>query len=449
MRDLKNSAAYRIAFIYSAAFALAMLCLGALVYFAADAAFRAQQDTSLIREAEQLKRGYGDEGLDDLVQTLAARPAGTEATGYRYALFDRESRRIVGRIGTLPPLGLRNRVYLAPGGGARRQRTLATPLADGRILVIAVDREGLERIDNTILALFGIGFLVILLIGCGGALILGAYLRARLARIGATAEAIVAGDMERRVPVGKRGDEFDQLATSVNAMLDRIELLLTNLRQVSSDVAHDLRTPLARLRNALETSLEEDIDPARQREMLRGALEQSEALLALFGAMLRIAEVEAGELAKTFVPIDIGGIAADLCEIYTPALTDGGRRLECAVDQGLTVLGDRELIAQALVNLLSNAQKHTPPGTRIGLRVQREGNEVCVVVSDNGPGVPAADRERVTRRFVRLEQSRSTPGHGLGLNLVSAIAGAHGGRLIIGDNAPGLSAAMVLPLIRG
>jgi signal transduction histidine kinase len=247
--------------------------------------------------------------------------------------------------------------------------------------------------------------------------------------------------------VSARNDEFDQLALALNAMLDRIAQLLENLRQVSSDVAHDLRTPLARLRNQLETALDGPREVAAYRTGLKRAIERSDELLKLFAAILRISEVEGGSLKRTFARVDLTDLVTDLCDSYAPAIIDGGRTLTCRAEPDLALNGDRELIAQALINLLDNAQTHTPRGTHITIAATGDAAHVRLGVADNGPGVVPEDRERITRRFARLDSSRATPGHGLGLNLVVAVAHVHGGDVVIDDNQPGLRVTLILPRI--
>jgi len=232
-------------------------------------------------------------------------------------------------------------------------------------------------------------------------------------------------------------------------MLDRIAHLLDNLRQVSGDVAHDLRTPLARLRNQLAETLDSGGDAAATRTALKRAIGQSDDLLALFAAILRISEVEGGALSKTFARVDLSDLVNDLCDSYAPAVSDGGRTLDCEIEPNIRLHGDWELIAQAVINLLDNAQHHTPPGTRIIVAADADEVWIRLSVADNGPGVAAEDRPRIARRFARLDSSRTTPGHGLGLNLVEVIAEAHGGTLLIDDNMPGLRVTMVLPRAQG
>ncbi len=448
MRSFINSAAYRIAFTYSCAFALAILMLGTIVYVAADAQFRGQQDVGIAEESGLLIREYREGGAPDLRDAIAKRDRRNGGDGYRYALFDGAGLRIAGSLDTPRPAdGPQNIMFRDAREGDDHARALVTALPDGGRLVVAVDLTALERIDATIFTLFAVAFALVALVGLGGALILGGYLQRRLSRISGTAGAIIAGDIDHRIAVSARNDEFDQMAVALNAMLDRIAALLDNLRQVSSDVAHDLRTPLARLRGQIESALDGDPDPQLHRQTLKRALKQSDELLGLFAAMLRIAEIESGALTRHFAPVDLSDIAGDLCDSYAPAVTDQGRTLRCTIATDARVIGDRELIAQAVINLLDNAQRHTPPATQIAVTVSVDDKNVAVSVADDGHGVPCADRALIVQRFARLDSSRTTPGHGLGLNLVSAIAVAHGGCLTFEDNAPGLRALLTLPRI--
>ncbi|WEK42494.1 MAG: HAMP domain-containing sensor histidine kinase [Candidatus Sphingomonas colombiensis] len=446
MTDWRRSAAYRIAFIYSGALALAVALLGGLVYFAADRAFRAQQDLALAEATAALVQDYRGQGIAPLAETIRRRSATNGVVTFGYALFDANGRRLAGDFElSLPQPGFSNVTFRDPVEGLDSARVLTTALDRDHILVVGIDSQALERIDGVILYLFAGAFALVLLVGLTGAVLLGGYLRRRLERISGTAQAIMAGDMRRRVPVSARGDEFDQLGQVLNLMLGRIAGLLDNLRQVSADVAHDLRTPLARLRGGLEAGLAQN-DPAARETAIRQAVQQSDALLALFGGILRIVDVDTGDIRQGFAPVDLSGLAEDLIDSYAPAIADKGRHLSCEIAANVSVAGDRELIAQAVANLLDNAQAHTPAGTTIRLTLRADGGAARLAVEDDGPGVPADDRARIVERFVRLDRSRSASGHGLGLNLVDAIARAHGGVLAIEDAAPGLRAVLRFPL---
>ncbi|WP_066588705.1 sensor histidine kinase [Sphingomonas pruni] len=441
MVSLRTSAAYRIAFTYATAFALAMLLLGTAVYFAADAEFRRQRDKAIVEEAVELAREANDPR--ELRQEIDERARLSSPEGFGIALFDRSGRRVAGTLAAeRPPAGLGDIVFHDPKEGPDIARADAIDLPDGSRLVVALDSETIENIDATILALFGVAFVALLLVGGVSALLLGRYLRLRLGTISSTARAIVEGDFAHRVPVSPRGDEFDQVGSALNAMLDRIDQLMENLRQVSSDIAHDLRTPLVRLRNQLE--LVGSVDDAAEK-----AIQQGDALLALFAAILRISEVEGGKLAASFEALDLSALAEDVCETFQPAIADSKRALDWAIAPGIRVLGNRELLAQAIGNLLDNARLHTPPGTQIAVTLVARAAAAELTVSDQGPGVPAQDYERMLHRFTRGEASRSTPGAGLGLSLVAAVAKAHGGQVVLADNAPGLRVTLILPVAGG
>jgi signal transduction histidine kinase len=445
MTRLLASAAYRIAFVYAAIFALTIAALGVAVYFAADRQIGHQQDETLRLEAAELIAEHDGGNLAELAATIDARARAGGTNTFIYGLYGPDGRPRAGTL-TMMPLPARGFHWVTLSTGPTR--LLVEPLRRGNRLVVAVDGDALGAVERIILELTLAAMGIAIIVGVVGAILLGGYLRERLETVGETAEAIARGNFERRVPVSPRGDEFDRLGMALNTMLDRIVQLLENLRQVSSDVAHDLRTPLARLRGEVELALgtgEAAGDPEVQRAALERALKQSDDLLKLFAAILRISEVEGGALRRGFTLVDVSRLVEDLHEAYVPAVTDGGRSITADIAPHLAVRGDRELIAQGLINLLDNAQRHTPIGTHIFLAARGAGPDaVEVVVADNGPGVPEKDRARVVRRFVRLDPSRGEGGHGLGLNLVVAIAAAHHGQLIIGDNAPGLRATLLL-----
>jgi signal transduction histidine kinase len=435
MTSLRSSAAYRIAFTYAAAFAVAVLLLGVAVYFAADLEFRRQRDQSIAEELADLARERNPAELLDEINRREA----TDTFGY--ALFDKEGRRIAGGLDTRrPDIGFSRILFQDPVEGPDVARAKAVDLPGGGRLVVGIDSEAIEKIDRTILTMFGLAFAGVLVIGVVSALLLGRYLQRRLSGISGTAHAIVAGDTGQRMPVGPRRDEFDTVAMALNAMLDRIAGLMENLRQVSSDVAHDLRTPLLRLRSELEQVGK--VEGAEER-----AIELGDELLKLFSAILRIAEVEGGGLVQDFAPVDLTALAETVCDGFLPAVCDSGRTLGWRIEPGITVLGDRELLAQAMANLLDNAIVHTPQGTAVTLSLERTNSSVQLAVSDDGPGVSSVDGPRLTRRFYRGEASRTTPGHGLGLSLVAAVAHAHGGEVSI-EGAKGLRVAITLPLNR-
>nr|WP_087576315.1 ATP-binding protein [Sphingomonas sp. CDS-1] len=446
MAKVLRSAAYRIALVYALGFALATALLGVAVILFAHAAFMRQLEAQIVEDSGALIAEYRLEGHDGLTFAIGEREAGNSANELLYAVFARDGRRIAGGLhARRPPVGWSNLDFQDVLEGPDVARAWSVDLDDGSRLVVGADRSVVERVDQTLGGIFLVAFAIVLLLSLTGALLLGAYLRRRLAAISGAADRIMAGDINRRVPESGTGDEFDALAHSLNRMLDRITVLLENLRQLSGDIAHDLRTPLARLRSHLEESLEGGEDPDRLRERLASALDQTDKLLALFAAILRISEIEGGRRKASFRTVDLAEIARDMADSYIPAVEEGGRTLTANLAAIATVQGDRELLSQAIVNLLDNAQVHTQPDTAIHLLLENRDGKVRVAVCDNGPGVPGDAHEAIFRRFVRMDRGRTTAGHGLGLNLVAAIVAMHDGQLEIGDNAPGLTIGFILP----
>ena len=445
MDKRRSSAAYRIAFATFGAVALGLAILGAIIFAVMHIAFTRQLDTMIADGTQSLVADYRQDGPAELADAIREREASPSSTRLLYAVYAPDGRRLYGNLQAVrPPVGIGNIKFIDPGEGPDSGRVSAVDLSPRERLVVAADREWIERIDKTVVAVFGSAFLAACILGLAGALLFGAYLRRRLSSISQSAEAIIGGDVSKRMPISPRGDEFDQLASTLNRMLDRIESLLENLRQVSNDIAHDLRTPLSRLRTRLEEGVLGRANEAPE-VIIEDALLRVDELIALFAAILRIAEVESGETRRFFAPVDMSAMVTELAESFAASIQDGGRLFLWSAEPGLTVDGDRKLLAQAAINLLENAQRHTPEGTMIRLTLAAAGDLVCLRVSDNGPGVPRSDFGRITKRFARLESSRTTSGYGLGLSLVSAVANLHRGRLVLSSGAPGFIATIELP----
>jgi signal transduction histidine kinase len=446
MRSWRSSAAYRIAFVNFGAYAIGLALLGSIIFALTHISLTRQLDSMLLDEAATLTSEYHSGANRELGEAIAERESSASATRMLYAVFAPDGRRIYGSFtGQRPAMqGLQDMSFSDPGEGPDRVRGTAVDLSPAERLVVAVDSDWIERIEETVIIVFGAGFVGACLLGFGGALILGGYLERRLRSISRSAEAIIGGDIRQRMPVGPRRDEFDQLAATLNRMLDRIEGLLENLRQVSSDIAHDLRKPLSHLRMRLEEgALDHTADASGV--VLDDAIQRIDEVLALFAAILRIAEVEAGETRRFFALVDLSALVSELAESFAPAFEDEGRNLLWSIESGIHLEGDRELLAQALINLLENAERHTPAGSIIRLTLVSAGGRIYVHILDNGPGVPKADLGRVTKRFARLESARNTEGYGLGLSLVDAVAKLHGGHLVLKNAEPGLSATLELP----
>ena len=283
-----------------------------------------------------------------------------------------------------------------------------------------------------------------LVLGVGGGLLISRRMLNRLGAINRAAERIMTGDLTHRIATSGSNDEFDRLSDALNAMLEEIRRLMNGMRTVTDNIAHDLRSPLTRMKGRLEMLLRETPDSQAQRQAIERTISDADQLLATFTALLSIADAESGSARATMSPLDLGELAADVVDLYGPAAEERAISMQCGGGGG-AVVGSRQLLFQAVANLADNAIKNTPAGGTITLAVETGGNEVKLTVTDTGPGIPEPERERVLEPFVRLDSSRSTPGSGLGLALVAAIVRLHGGRLELADNKPGLCVALVFP----
>lgn len=331
-------------------------------------------------------------------------------------------------------------------------RILGVALKDVSLLSLGEDVHPLEELREFLFGAFGWGAGATIVLAVLGSMAMSTSVLRRVEAINRASERIIAGELDRRLPTTAadpsiNGDEFDRLAANLNVMLDRIEVLVQGLRQVSTDIAHDLRTPLGRLRRTLElardsapTDLESAVVPVIDR-----AIEEADALLATFGALLRIAQIEAGASRCGFGPVDLSAVLEDVLEVYTPAAEEKSQTLIRQIAAGIAVLGDRALLTQMLANLVENAIQHSPSSGHIevALRPAVSGEGPRVTINDDGPGIPETERDKVFRRFFRLDASRSTPGNGLGLALVAAVVDLHGSTIRLSDNPPrGLHVAL-------
>jgi len=311
-------------------------------------------------------------------------------------------------------------------------------LADGAYLMVGVDALARREMHKLILRVFGWSSAITLALAFGGGALMSGGLLRRIEMISRAARDIMGGNFSRRIPVRGTGDELDHLVGSLNTMLERNEMAMESVRQVSNDIAHDLRTPLTRLRQRLELAQRRARSLEEWQRAADGCISDMDAILETFGALLRIAQIESGMPARRFAEVDLSELLRTVAEVYQPMAEEKNQRFTIDIAPGLTVRGDRELLSQMVANVIENGMKHSPAGTSIGLMTSQSPGTITATVMDSGPGIPVADRGRVFRRFYRLESSRSTPGSGLGLSLVEAIAALHGVNIELTDNGPGL-----------
>ncbi len=419
-----------------------------------------QQANEIEREVaqlQQLDRAQGIRGVIFAVQRLSARPG----PGI-YFLGDPTGIMISGNVFQLPLNVLedpgiysfdyeRQQAFGAEDGPQGHGTAVVRSLVLDSGLLLVVGRDVVERRGFTAIIFQGFAFGVggILLFSIFAGLITALRVLRRIDTIASTSAKIMSGNLSERIPVTTRNDEFDGLATGLNQMLDRIEQLMQGLKEVTDNVAHDLRTPLNRLRNKAEAALREGADEATRRGALEATIAESDKLIRTFNALLMIARAEAGTPSGTFSEVDLSAVVDDVADLYGPVAEEAGMVLEADVAPNIRIRGNRELIGQALVNLVENALKHHEVEAgrqgRITVGVRPSADRVLIEVGDSGLGIPEADRKRVVERFVRLEKSRTEPGSGLGLALVDAVARLHRGVLRLEDNAPGLRAVIDLP----
>ncbi|MFI4975369.1 MAG: ATP-binding protein [Caulobacterales bacterium] len=442
-----RSSSLRLAALYTAVFAVAVVLLGATTLYATRQALSAQFEARIRTETAGLEQEYRTEGLDGVLEAVHERDETPGAL--EYGLRGPGGGALAGRLASADaPLGWST--LQLPDGAEHREavRVYASPLGGGYRLLVGDETEHSEALDTLLLQHFGLAFLGVVLLGVAGGYGLSRGVNRRLTAMNNAAEAIIDGDLSRRIPVRGASDDLDRLAGTLNRMLDRIESLMHSLRQVSDDIAHDLRTPLTRLRQRLEAALEpgarEDVSAT-----LEGALGDLDAILATFAALLRIAQIDRGGRRAGFQPTDLAVVARTVVEAFAPSAEESGAALNLAADDPVMVDGDAELLTQMLVNLVENALRHAGPGAATVVRVSQADGGAVLSVADNGPGVPKAERERLFDRFYRLEASRSTPGSGLGLALVASVARLHGADVTLDDAAPGLEVRVRFPPVVG
>lgn len=433
---------FRLASLYVALFAGSILVLGAVVFWTTHAVLDQQVHNRIKTEVSILQPVFRAGGLEALVAAVRDRDQASSALDYR--VQNAAGRRLAGRLPSPSErrgwITLQARDVGIDNSNTEQEQVYArvVSLTGGALLVVGDDRDRVRHVDEAIREAFQWGLGVTLVLGIIGGLILSAEFLRRVDSIAQTAEAIIDGDLTRRVPERETADELDRLAHTFNRMLDRIGLLMESMRQISSDIAHDLRTPLTRLRQDLESMRNSARSITEYQSAIDAAVLETDALLDTFGALLRITQIESGTRRAGFDDIHLSALVATVAEAFTPSAEDAGQTIVVSLPVECCILGDRELLTQMLANLLGNAIGHTPAGTRIDVRLETSHPQARLVVADNGPGVPATEHERILRRFYRLEHSRNTPGNGLGLSLVAAIAELHEAPIKVEDNHPGL-----------
>jgi signal transduction histidine kinase len=460
LAQLWRTSTVRLTALFIVIFVVFSVLLLAIITYQSSIQIQRQQADDIDREVAQLERIDRERGFRAVI--LAVERLSRQPGPGLYYIGTDAGLMITGNVSDLPLNVLtepgtfsfdydRSRPFEGETADKREGNALVRSVALQSGLILVVGRDVGERRGFTAIIfqsfLFGVGGILLF------SLIAGVLTAVRVLRridgIASTSRMIMSGNLSERVPVTRRNDEFDGLAQNLNQMLDRIEQLMVGLKEVTDNVAHDLKTPLTRMRNRAEAALRDSTDEVTQRQALETVISESDQLIKTFNALLMIARAEAGAPSGAFAEVDLSAVAADVAELYGPVAEDAGIELETHVTEGIKARANRELVGQALVNLVENALKYYEPTEgktgKITVGIRNAGDRVLIEVGDNGPGIAPEDRGRVVERFVRLEKSRTEPGSGLGLSLVAAVARLHKGEFRIEDNAPGVRAVIDLP----
>ncbi|QYE33105.1 HAMP domain-containing histidine kinase (plasmid) [Polymorphobacter sp. PAMC 29334] len=445
-----RSGAFRFSLLMATVFAIGTVALLVVVDRTVYRYATEVADDSVAAEVAILVDEDRDAGRTQAIESVVRRENAVREHDLRYGLIDRSGHLLAGSLPASTAATGWHQIFVKNSNPDRagtveavQLRALGVKLPDGAILVVASDNSDLDELRQRLRGssvLFGVGIILLALVG--GFAIGTVFLR-RLGRVNQSVEHIMQGNWTERLPAIGMSLEFDHLSANLNRMLERIEALLEGMRQISTDIAHDLRTPLTRLRHRLET-LKDNPDEATETQ-IDAAIAQTDEILGVFRTLLRISSLEAGSARSRVVEANLSDCLLHLVDIYRPVTDDARHILVSAIEPGIHGRADPEMLVQALTNLIENAIFHTPAGCQIAVTLQRRDDGIVLSVADNGPGIPEAAREHVLKRFYRLDDSRGAPGSGLGLALVAAVASVHGATLRLTDNYPGLRVEFRLP----
>lgn len=449
LRDAARSAPVRYALVFAALDAVVMSALLALIYGWMSSLLERRVEQTIQEQLEVLRDDLAQDGRDSVVG-LIRQHATRLASPAHFLIQDGHGAVLAGDLPPITPLEGWQDITLPPiaedvSGAVRVFRGLGTWLDENTFVLVTHDTADLRQARVLLIRSFAIALAVTVVLALIGGLAIGDALLRRVEAVNRTARAIMDGDLSRRIPVVDRRDELEGLAESLNRMLARIEELMENLRHVTSSIAHDLRSPLGRLRQRLETCRLKSRSSADYETAIDAAVEDTDTILTTFDAMLRIAQIDAGTPRERFSRVDVSDVAENVAEAFGAVAEDAGKRIGARIEPAIAVHGDRELLTQMFANLVENALRHTPSGTAIFVQLQRVGGRPRFTLSDDGPGIPPDEREHVFRRFYRLDASRSTPGSGLGLSFVAAVAKLHDATISLEDNEPGLRVVIAFP----
>lgn len=440
---------FRIAALTTALLLVSMATLGVFVYSFVDSALQARVRLRIEEEVARLLASTNSTGGDRLIAEITRRTRAYTARRYAYRVTTSDGTHVAGDfwIKATPPGWTQQEApdEIEPNISGGHVLVLTVPVQSDLVLSIARDIHWVTDVEDELVEILLWALLGGVALAAMSSFIAHRVMARRVEIVTGSALAIMDGNLKHRVPLTGAGDDFDRLSQTLNGMLDRIQGLMENLEQVTNDIAHDLRTPLGRLRQGLDEARRKATSTEGYERAIEHAIAEADGLLSTFTALLRIAQVEAGARRSAFRTVDLSEVIRSIFDAYELSAEEAGYLLKLDVPDGIEVSGDRDLLVQMFSNLIENALTHTPRGSAITVSLSTTASGIVAAVADNGPGVPDADREAIFRRFFRGESSRTTPGTGLGLSLVAAVAKLHGARLQADDNRPGLRIGITFP----
>ncbi len=436
---LVRTASFRLAMLYAGLLACSMIIIGAVVYWGIELSLERQMAARIDAEIELLKDELRAEGVSELIEEVERRG---NALSTEYLLLDAKGARIAGTMPVVPTdLGWSTRALSTERRSTTVNRTLlihSVDLDNGMRLSVADDYESIEDVRHAWIEAAAWCAIAFLLLSVLGGLLLSRVFLRRVDAIRATAESIIRGHIESRIPLRGTNDNFDLLSLTLNQMLDRIQSLMDGVRYLSNHIAHALRTPLSRLQQKLEAARKVALGNPSYETALENMQRELEEILRTFSALLRISKIEVGARQSSFGEVDLSALLRTVSDAYSAAAEEQGKAINADIPPSLCIRGDRELLKEAMANLLDNAIRHTPTGTNIEVALRRDRSSIVASVADNGLGVPDEARDLIFQRFYRLDRSANVEGAGLGLAFVTAVSGLHGSKLRACDNGPGL-----------
>jgi signal transduction histidine kinase len=441
-----SSSTFKLALIAIGTFGVITSAIFSYVYLATASYVRSRSDRAILTEVASLRGAYEQSGRDGLSELIRRRLADKDFADHVYVLADRSSSVLAGNLKEWPqaasaPSGwteFRAKAGAPDGEGQPLLRAIVQTLPNGDRLLAGRDISDLDNFTAAIKAAVISGVILIFALAAMASVLVTRRTVGRIEQINATSRAIMASGLDQRIPLRGSNDEWDRVAESLNQMLDRIETLMGEVRQVSDNVAHDLRTPLTRMRGRLEKAYLGARAAESDQALIGDTIADLDAVLRIFASIVRISQIETKARKDAFRTVNLFEIASEVVELYDAAAEQDGTRLTVVGDREVLVTGDRDLIFDAIANLVDNALKHGRAGGQVVVASEAIGGQPVMSIADDGPGIPPCEHEHVFKRFYRLEQSRFTPGNGLGLSLVAAVARLHGARIELSPNAPGL-----------